>query len=195
MSTDNGIPTSLVETRPTGFVESGEQSAVLRDTLAAARVELGEYERQVIEWLSRWEWATVAVISSWVARAAAAREPAPNIALPSRFEATPAEIDQHLRRILAEDTYLRYQQAIGGLAVMEAANDARDRVDGADIPGSPVSSDYVKGHLASADHIDPAKDGGPYPSQLQCSQHDGFGPCPGAPRCTPGEAAADGEES
>ncbi|GAQ75868.1 MULTISPECIES: hypothetical protein [Streptomyces] len=33
--------------------------------------------------------------------------------------------------------------------------------------------------------IDPAEDGGPNPSQLQCSQHNGFGPCPGAPYCTP----------
>ncbi|MEU8907003.1 hypothetical protein [Streptomyces mirabilis] len=194
MSTDNGIPAGLVETRPSGFVESGEQSAVLRDTLVAAGVELGGYERQVIEWLSRWEWATVATVASWVARAAAARELAPAVALPSRFQATPAEVDQHLRRILAEDTYLRYQQAIGGMAVTEAAKDARDRVDGADIPGSPVSSDYVKGHLDGADYIDPAKDGGPYPSELQCSQHDGFGPCPGAPGCTPRETPK-GDES
>ncbi|MFI1408755.1 hypothetical protein ACH4Y0_02270 [Streptomyces sp. NPDC020707] len=33
--------------------------------------------------------------------------------------------------------------------------------------------------------IDPAEDGGPYPSQLQCSQHNGFGPYCGAPYCTP----------
>ncbi|KOT51133.1 MULTISPECIES: hypothetical protein [Streptomyces] len=33
---------------------------------------------------------------------------------PSRFSATPAEVDAYLRKILAEDTYLRYQQAIGG---------------------------------------------------------------------------------
>ncbi|MGW1961775.1 hypothetical protein ACWCPD_16040 [Streptomyces sp. NPDC001935] len=77
MSNDNGIPTDTIETRPAGFVESGEQAAILRDTLVAAGVELGEYERQAVEWLSRWEWATVATICSWIARAAAGRESAP----------------------------------------------------------------------------------------------------------------------
>ncbi|MET9086129.1 hypothetical protein ABZX77_30360 [Streptomyces sp. NPDC004237] len=185
------IPTGPVQARPDGFEETIVQAGVLRDTLAAAGVELGAYEPVIIDWLARWEWATVAVIASWVARAATSREPVPPIPLPGRFDATPTEVDQHLRRILAEDTYLRYQQAIGGTAVSEAAQDLRERVDGADIPGSPVSTDYVKGHTDGADYVDPAKDGGPYPSQLQCSQHDGFGPCPGAPRCTPRQTAKD----
>ncbi|MFJ4551065.1 hypothetical protein ACIP4X_17870 [Streptomyces sp. NPDC088817] len=111
------IPASPVEDRPAGFCEFGEQAAVLRGALTAAGIELGTYERSTIEWLSRWEWATVATIASWVARAATAREPAPSIALPDRFNAAPDEIDQHLRRILADDVYLRYQQAIVGLAV------------------------------------------------------------------------------
>ena len=185
------IPSGPVQVRPDGFEETPAQAGVLRDTLAAAGVELGEYEHLIIDWLSHWEWATVAVIASWVARAAVSREPAPAIPLPGRFDATPVDVDQHLRRILAEDAYLRYQQAIGGAAVTEAAQDLRDCVDGADIPGSPVSTDYVKGQLDGADYIDPAKDGGRYPSQLQCSQHDGFGPCLGAPRCTPRETTKD----
>ncbi|MEV0443585.1 hypothetical protein AB0I84_23425 [Streptomyces spectabilis] len=52
--------------------------------------------------------------------------PALTVALPSRFGATPVEVDQRLSRILAEDTYLRYQQAIGGAAVREAAQDIVD---------------------------------------------------------------------
>jgi hypothetical protein len=126
------------------------------------------------------EWSTLAVIASWVARAAQIRELAPAIALPSRFDATPAEVDQHLRRILAEDTYLRYQQAIGARAVAEAVNKTRT---------TERPSDYIdlfdNGAKWPGDLIDPAKGGGPYPSQLLCSQHDGFGPCPGAPACTP----------
>ncbi|MFJ8348953.1 hypothetical protein ACIQ9J_21855 [Streptomyces sp. NPDC094153] len=182
------IPAGPIEDRPAGFRDSGEQAAVLRDALTAAGVELGSYEGSIIEWLSRWEWATVATIASWVARAATAQEPAPAIALPDRFNAAPAEVDRHLRRILAEDIYLRYQQAIGGAAVHEAAEDARKWADDADVPGSPLPSQAVKGWHGAADHIDPAKDGGPYPSQLQCSEHDGgFGPCPGAPGCTPKE--------
>jgi hypothetical protein len=188
VSTSNGIPADAIETRPAGFVESGEQAAILRDTLVAAGIELGAYERQIVEWLSRWEWATVATIVSWVARAAAAREPAPTVALPPRFDATSADIDRHLRRILAEDTYLRYQQAIGGLAVQEAAHDVRIEVA---LPDAPDRKEW----LEVADFLDPRLHGGPYPSQLQCSQHDGFGPCPGAPRCTPKESSKDGGES
>ncbi|MET7776292.1 hypothetical protein ABZU94_10555 [Streptomyces mirabilis] len=183
------IPDGPVAAEPAGFYMSTAQYGALTDTLTGAGVELGEYDVRIATWLAGWEWGTVAVIASWVARAAVGRPPAPAVPLPSRFDATPAEVDQHLRRILAEDTYLRYQQTIGGLAVTEAAKDARDRVDGADIPGSPVSTDYVKGHTDGADYVDPAKGGGPYPSQLQCSQHDGFGPCPGAPACTPRDTA------
>lgn len=168
--TTQSIPLLPINDRPDGFEEYAVQAAVLRDTLTGAGVELGAYERQIIDWLSRWEWATVAVIASWVARAAQTREPAPAIALPSRFDATPAEVDQHLRRILADDVYLRYQQAIGGAAVTEAADDLRNDDHG----------------LAAAE-IDPAEDGGPYPSQLLCSRHNGFDFCPGAPDCTPKE--------
>ncbi|MGW5465189.1 hypothetical protein [Streptomyces sp. NPDC003996] len=50
-------------------------------------------------------------------------EPAPAVALPSRFDATPAEVDEHLRRILADDVYLRYQQTVGSPAADEAAEE------------------------------------------------------------------------
>ena len=168
-----------------GFYARDAQAAALRDTLAAAGVELGAHDTRIVTWLAGWEWSTLAVIASWVARAAASREPAPTVALPSRFDATPAEIDQHLRRILAEDVYLSYQQAIGGAAVREAAEDLRTETT---CPGGPFNADEYGTHQnvpEGADYIDPAKDGGPYPSQLLCSQHDGFGPCPGAPDCTP----------
>ncbi|MFF0139709.1 hypothetical protein ACFYRN_25050 [Streptomyces sp. NPDC005227] len=165
----------------------------MTSTLAAAGIELGEYEQGVAAWLSSWDWSTVAVVISWVARACAAAsgEAAPSVALPGRFDATPAEVDQHLRRILAEDTYLRYQQAIGGGAVTEAAQGARSWADDANVPGSPLSLDAVAGWHGAADHVDPAKGGGPYPAKLQCSRHDGFGPCPGAPGCTPQEPSKD----
>lgn len=118
-------------------------------------------------------------------------EPLREADLPGRFTATPAEVDQHLRRILAEDTYLRYQQAVGGRAVEEAAQDARHFADGANIPGSAFSAQVAESWHGAADYIDPAKGGGLYPSQLQCSRHNGFGPCPGAPRCTPRETTED----
>jgi len=95
---------------------------------------------------------------------------------PSRFSATPAEVDRFLRLILAEDTYLRYQRAIGNRAVEEAAKDLRVEV---------ASREADVEWIDAADHIDPLKGGGHYPSALLCSRHNGFGPCPGAPRCTP----------
>ncbi|WP_432169088.1 hypothetical protein [Streptomyces sp. 1222.5] len=175
------IPAGPVEKPPAGFVVSDEQAAVLRDTLTAAGIELGEYEREIVTWLSRWEWATVATVVSWVARAAASRPPAAPISLPGRFDATPADVDQHLRRILADDVHLRYQQTIGRLAVSEAAKDVRLEVV---LPDAPDAKQWRE----VADFVDPELHGGPYPSQLQCSQHNGFGSCPGAPDCTPEDA-------
>lgn len=107
---------------------------------------------------------------------------------PSRFSATPAQVDTYLRTILAEDTYLRYQQTIGGLAVEEAARD--QRMHAADMQlHKPMVADVVRD---TADLVDPLKGGGPYPSQLQCSQHGGFGPCPGWPKCTGGKTPEGG---
>ncbi|GHA01208.1 hypothetical protein ACFOOM_12330 [Streptomyces echinoruber] len=174
MPDTSGIPTAPVDTEPIGFYARDAQAAALRDTLTAAGVELGAYDTRIVNWLAGLEWSTLAVIASWVARAAQIREPAPAIALPSRFDATPTEIDQHLRRILAEDTYLRYQQAIGNQAAQDVRATVRPEMKGID-----QTARYV-----SADEIDPLKGGGPYPSQLLCSQHDGFGPCPSAPACT-----------
>ncbi|MGV4984543.1 hypothetical protein ACVB8X_14065 [Streptomyces sp. NRAIS4] len=121
--TTESIPRVPIHERPDGFEEHAVQVAVLRDALTAAGVELGAYERQIIDWLAHWDGATVVVIASWVARAAASRELAPAAALPSRFDATPAEVDKHLRRILAEDVYLRYEQTMSGPAADEASEE------------------------------------------------------------------------
>lgn len=174
-----GIPTEPVDTEPRGFYARDAQADALRDTLTAAGVELGAYDTRIVDWLAGWEWGTLAVIASWVARAAQTRAPAP-VALPSRFDASPAEVDQHLRRILAEDVYLRYQQTIGHHAAAEAARDVRLEVV---LPDAPDAKQWRE----AADFFDPNLHGGPYPSQLLCSQHGGFGPCPGAPDCTPRE--------
>ncbi|MFI5973553.1 hypothetical protein [Streptomyces sp. NPDC051452] len=176
--TTTEIPAGPVEKPPAGFRYGEEQATLLRDTLAAAGVDLGEYDGVIIDWLSHWEWSTVAVIASWIARAATARPPTEPVALPGRFDATPAEVDQHLRRILAEDRVLLYQQAIGGAAAHEAAEDLMTEYR---------TKERDQAWAFASAHIDPAEGGGPYPSQFQCSQHDGFGPCPGAPRCTPRE--------
>jgi hypothetical protein len=46
-----------------------ENEALLRDTLAAAGVELGEWDDLILRWLANWEFGTVAVVASWVTRA------------------------------------------------------------------------------------------------------------------------------
>jgi hypothetical protein len=116
-----------------------------------------------------------------------ARERADLLRRPARLSATPAEIDRHLRRILAEDVYLRYQHAIGGRAVTEAADDVRTT----DLPQDYVDI-FDSGTQWAATLVDPKTGGGPYPSQLLCLQHGDFGPCPGAPHCAPHD---DGRET
>ncbi|EST24365.1 hypothetical protein [Streptomyces roseochromogenus] len=161
MSIDTaGIPAGPVQTGPVDFHPREEQIAILRDVLNAAGVELGAYDTTIVDWLAMWDWSTFAVVASWVARAAQTREPAPAVALPSRFDATPAEVDQHLRRIIAEDVYLRYQQTIGARAVAEAVKDVRLEVAAPDAPDAHQ-------WRAVADYLDPDKGGNPYPSQLR----------------------------
>ncbi|MEU9000487.1 hypothetical protein [Streptomyces sp. NPDC048551] len=104
---------------------------------------------------------------------------------PSRFNATPLDVDVFLRQHFAEDVYLRYQQVIGNLSVSQAARDARMGAALRQVGGEPSMAELIR---EVADEIDPRKGGGPYPAVLLCSQHNGFGPCPGAPACTPGGA-------
>ena len=79
---------------------------------------------------------------------------------PNRFHATLAEIDAFLRCHFAEDALLRYQQAIGNKAVAEAVADQRAK--GQELPVGQT----LAGLLFAAEWVDPAKGGGPYPSEL-----------------------------
>ena len=47
--------------------------AMLTDALTAAGVELGAYDERIATWLAGWEPHTVAVIASWITRAAGNR--------------------------------------------------------------------------------------------------------------------------
>jgi hypothetical protein len=64
------VPTSPVETEPRGHVSGPDQLDQLLAVLADADVDLGAYDRRIVEWLAGWEWSTVATIASWVKRAA-----------------------------------------------------------------------------------------------------------------------------
>ena len=46
--------------------------AILQDALTAAGVELGAYDRRIVNWLARWEAETCAVIAGLITRAHAA---------------------------------------------------------------------------------------------------------------------------
>jgi hypothetical protein len=106
---------------------------------------------------------------------------------PPRFTASPAVIDAWLRQHFAEDVLLAYQQAIGERAVTEATGDLRAAADAPrQLDESRMAHNVRRIRFRqAADRIDPDKAGGPYPSKLLCSRHDGFGECPGAPWCTP----------
>lgn len=83
----------------------------------------------------------------------------------SRFSVTPSEIHRFLASRLAEDVHLRYQQAIGGRAVEEAAKDIRMETVSLKADGV-LESDKDWAASSAADHVDPLKCGGPYPSAL-----------------------------
>lgn len=70
----NSVPTGPIEREPRADInlplpDGPEQEAALREVLAAAGVELGAYDERIVQWLSGWEWSTIATIASWVQRA------------------------------------------------------------------------------------------------------------------------------
>lgn len=83
----------------------------------------------------------------------------------SRFSVTPAEVHRFLSTRLAEDVHLRYQQAVGGRAVEEAAKDLR--MTAAILDASlGTRTEAASTMRNAADGIDPLKTGGPFPSEL-----------------------------
>jgi hypothetical protein len=63
--------TEPIDREPRGYPYlSKENEALLRDTLATAGVELGEWDDLILRWLAKWEFGTVAVVASWIVRTA-----------------------------------------------------------------------------------------------------------------------------
>jgi hypothetical protein len=85
--------------------------------------------------------------------------------LPSRFNATPTEVDTYLRAILAEDVYLRFQQTIGEHAIAQTVEDVQVVRAAADNEGL-FNNDWREGWDDVIDRIDPDRDNGPYPVKL-----------------------------
>lgn len=83
--------------------------------------------------------------------------------LPSPLK-TPAQIDAHLRTILAEDDYLRFQQAIGEHALAETVEDVGIVRAAADNEGL-YSADWREGWDDAIERVDPDRNG-PCPTKL-----------------------------
>ncbi len=68
-----GVPAGPVETPPRGFVPSVEQAEILAGVLAG--IELGAWDRRILEWMAGWDASTVLTVASWIARSRAAGTP------------------------------------------------------------------------------------------------------------------------
>lgn len=55
-----------VETAPRGVLDTKVQGADLLADLKAAGIELGAYDRRIIDWLAGWDYPTVATIASLI---------------------------------------------------------------------------------------------------------------------------------
>jgi hypothetical protein len=65
-----GVPGGPVEAPPPGFMPRAEQAQILADMLAG--IELGAWDRQVVQWLAGLDACTVLTVASLIARARAA---------------------------------------------------------------------------------------------------------------------------
>jgi hypothetical protein len=130
----------------------------LKAELARSREDAAFMERNTLPELRRTVEHHQAGEQRWRERAEKAE------ARPSRFHATPAQIDAYLRTILAEDTHLRYQQAIGEHALAEAIEDAATVRASADSEGL-YNANWREGWDDAISRVDPDQNG-PTPSTL-----------------------------
>ncbi|MFE9020147.1 hypothetical protein ACFYNL_16500 [Streptomyces sp. NPDC007808] len=64
------IPSGPVETMPHGCLGTAEQRAALLAELERAGVELGTYDRGIVDWLATFDYSVVATLASLIRRAA-----------------------------------------------------------------------------------------------------------------------------
>ncbi len=67
------VPAGPVEAPPRGFVPRAEQAEILAAALAG--IELGEWDRRILEWMAGWDASTVLTVASWIVRSRAAGTP------------------------------------------------------------------------------------------------------------------------
>jgi hypothetical protein len=61
------LPGGPVEAPPRGFVPQAEQARILAGVPAG--IELGSWDRQIVQWLAGWDTCTVLTVASLIARA------------------------------------------------------------------------------------------------------------------------------
>jgi hypothetical protein len=61
------VPAGPVDAAPGGFVPEAERLAVLADVLGG--IELGVWDRRILQWMAGWDTCTVLTVASWIARA------------------------------------------------------------------------------------------------------------------------------
>ena len=64
------LPAGPVEVPPAGFAPRAEQAEMLAGVLAG--VELGAWDRRIVDWLAGWDASTVVTVASLIARSRAA---------------------------------------------------------------------------------------------------------------------------
>ena len=64
------VPGGPVEVPPPGFVPGAVQAEILAGALAG--IELGAWDRRILEWMAGWDASTVLTVASWIARSRAA---------------------------------------------------------------------------------------------------------------------------
>ena len=64
------VPGGPVDAPPRGFMPLAEQARILAGVLAG--IELGAWDRQIVQWLAGWDTCTVLTVASLIARARAA---------------------------------------------------------------------------------------------------------------------------
>jgi hypothetical protein len=69
MAACDGVSLGPVEVAPAGFVSRVDRARILAEVLAG--VELGVWDRRILDWLAGWDTATVLTIASWIARVGA----------------------------------------------------------------------------------------------------------------------------
>ncbi len=61
------VPAGPVEAPPRGVVPEAGRAEILAGVLAG--IELGAWDRRILEWMAGWDASTVLTVASWLARA------------------------------------------------------------------------------------------------------------------------------